>query len=107
MVIDFLGVILGIIFAVIMFIVYFYNICFSKKFNFKVLKAAVKDNFFDVVILFGMIIVIFVSSFNYFIVDKLVVIIIIFFILKIVYDIFIEFFFSFLDGFDDCLFEDY
>lgn len=105
--IDPLGAGVGVVSALVMLGVYFYNLRLAKRAKSKALKAAAKDNLSDVVTSLGTSIAIAASAFNYPIVDKIVAIIITFFILKTAYDIFMESSFSLSDGFDDSLLEDY
>ena len=105
--IDPLGAGVGVVSALVMLGVYFYNLRLAKRAKSKALKAAAKDNLSDVVTSLGTSIAIAASAFNYPIVDKIAAIIITFFILKTAYDIFMESSFSLSDGFDDSLLEDY
>lgn len=105
--IDPLGAGVGVVSALVMLGVYFYNLRLAKRAKSKALKAVAKDNLSDVVTSLGTSIAIAASAFNYPIVDKIVAIIITFFILKTAYDIFMESSFSLSDGFDDSLLEDY
>ena len=105
--IDPLGAGVGVVSALVMLGVYFYNLRLAKRAKSKALKAAAKDNLSDVVTSLGTSIAIAASAFNYPIVDKIAAIIITFFILKTAYDIFIESSFSLSDGFDEHLLEDY
>ena len=105
--IDPLGAGVGVVSALVMLGVYFYNLRLAKRAKSKALKAATKDNLSDVVTSLGTSIAIAASAFNYPIVDKIVAIIITFFILKTAYDIFIESSFSLSDGFDESLLDKY
>ena len=105
--IDPLGAGVGVVSALVMLAVYFYNLRLATRAKSKALKAAAKDNLSDVVTSLGTSIAIAASAFNYPIVDKIAAIIITFFILKTAYDIFMESSFSLSDGFDDSLLEDY
>lgn len=105
--IDPLGAGVGVVSALVMLGVYFYNLRLAKRAKSKALKAAAKDNLSDVVTSLGTSIAIAASAFNYPIVDKIVAIIITFFILKTAYDIFMESSFSLSDGFDESLLDKY
>ena len=105
--IDPLGAIVGIISALVMTGVYFYNKALAKKAQSKALDAAAKDNLSDAITSLGTTIAIIASAFNFPIVDKLVAIIITFFILKTAYEIFMESSFSLSDGFDENLLKEY
>lgn len=105
--IDPVGAVVGIISAIIMLGVYFYNKTLAKKAHSKALDAAAKDNLSDAVTSIGTSVAIMASAFNFPIVDKLVAIVITFFILKTAYDIFMESSFSLSDGFDERLLQDY
>lgn len=105
--IDPVGAVVGIISAIIMLGVYFYNKTLAKKAHSKALDAAAKDNLSDAVTSIGTSVAIIASAFNFPIVDKLAAIIITFFILKTAYDIFMESSFSLSDGFDESLLQDY
>lgn len=105
--IDPLGAGVGVVSALVMLGVYFYNLRLAKRAKSKALKAVAKDNLSDVVTSLGTSIAIAASAFNYPIVDKIVAIIITFFILKTAYDIFIESSFSLSDGFDESLLDKY
>lgn len=105
--IDPLGAIIGIISALVMAGVYFYNKALAKKAQSKALDAAAKDNLSDAITSLGTTIAIIASAFNFPIVDKLVAIIITFFILKTAYEIFMESSFSLSDGFDENLLKEY
>ncbi len=105
--IDPLGAIVGIISALVMAGVYFYNKALAKKAHSKALDAAAKDNLSDAITSLGTTIAIIASAFNFPIVDKLVAIVITFFILKTAYEIFMESSFSLSDGFDENLLKEY
>ena len=105
--IDPVGAVVGIISAIIMLGVYFYNKTLAKKAHSKALDAAAKDNLSDAVTSIGTSVAIIASAFNFPIVDKLAAIVITFFILKTAYDIFMESSFSLSDGFDESLLQDY
>ena len=105
--IDPLGAIVGIISALVMIGVYFYNKALAKKAHSKALDAAAKDNLSDAITSLGTTIAIIASALNFSIVDKLVAIIITFFILKTAYEIFMESSFSLSDGFDENLLKEY
>ncbi|WP_195326958.1 cation diffusion facilitator family transporter [Streptococcus parasanguinis] len=105
--IDPLGAGVGVVSALVMLGVYFYNLRLAKRAKSKALKAVAKDNLSDVVTSLGTSIAIAASAFNYPIVDQLVAIVITFFILKTAYDIFIESSFSLSDGFDESLLDKY
>ena len=104
---DPVGAVVGIISAIIMLGVYFYNKTLAKKAHSKALDAAAKDNLSDAVTSIGTSVAIIASAFNFPIVDKLAAVIITFFILKTAYDIFMESSFSLSDGFDESLLQDY
>lgn len=105
--IDPLGAIVGIISALVMTGVYFYNKALAKKAQSKALDAAAKDNLSDAITSLGTTIAIIASALNFPIVDKLVAIVITFFILKTAYEIFMESSFSLSDGFDENLLKEY
>ena len=105
--IDPLGAIVGIISALVMIGVYFYNKALAKKAQSKALDAAAKDNLSDAITSLGTTIAIIASALNFPIVDKLVAIVITFFILKTAYEIFMESSFSLSDGFDENLLKEY
>lgn len=98
--IDPLGAIVGLVSAMVMFSVYFYNKRLSKKVKSSALVAASKDNLSDALISLGTSVAIIATSLHFPIIDQLVAIIITFFILKTAYDIFMEATFSLSDGFD-------
>ncbi|VTS25162.1 cation efflux family protein [Streptococcus porcinus] len=99
--VDPLGAIVGIISAIIMLMVYFYNKRLSKQVKSSALVAASKDNLSDAVTSIGTSIAIVAASLNLPIVDRIAAIIITFFILKTAYDIFMQSAFSLSDGFDN------
>ncbi|EGJ27546.1 cation diffusion facilitator family transporter [Streptococcus porcinus] len=99
--VDPLGAIVGIISAIIMLMVYFYNKRLSKQVKSSALVAASKDNLSDAVTSVGTSIAIVAASLNLPIVDRIAAIIITFFILKTAYDIFMQSAFSLSDGFDN------
>lgn len=99
--VDPLGAIVGIISAIIMLMVYFYNKRLSKQVKSSALVAASKDNLSDAVTSIGTSIAIAAASLNLPIVDRIAAIIITFFILKTAYDIFMQSAFSLSDGFDN------
>ncbi|MBP2621108.1 cation diffusion facilitator family transporter [Streptococcus panodentis] len=105
--IDPLGAIVGLLSAIVMFGVYFYNKALAKRAHSKALDAAAKDNLSDALTSLGTSVAIIASALNFPLVDKIVAIIITFFILKTAYDIFMESSFSLSDGFDENLLEDY
>ncbi|MGV3050402.1 cation diffusion facilitator family transporter [Streptococcus hyovaginalis] len=98
--IDPLGAIVGLVSAMVMFSVYFYNKRLSKKVKSSALVAASKDNLSDALTSLGTSVAIIATSLHFPIIDQLVAIIITFFILKTAYDIFMEATFSLSDGFD-------
>lgn len=98
--IDPLGAIVGLVSAMVMFGVYFYNKRLSKKVKSSALVAASKDNLSDALTSLGTSVAIIATSLHFPIIDQLVAIIITFFILKTAYDIFMEATFSLSDGFD-------
>ncbi len=104
---DPVGAVVGIISAIIMLGVYFYNKTLAKKAHSKALDAAAKDNLSDAVTSIGTSVAIIASAFNFPIVDKLAAVIIFFFKQKTAYDIFMESSFSLSDGFDESLLQDY
>ncbi|KXT78658.1 cation diffusion facilitator family transporter [Streptococcus sp. DD13] len=105
--IDLLGAVVGIISAIIMLGVYFYNRSLAKRAHSNGLMSAAKDNLSDAVTSIGTSIAIIASALNFPQVDKLTAIIITFFILKTAYDIFMESFFTLSDGFDEHLLQSY
>ncbi|MFV8210989.1 cation diffusion facilitator family transporter [Streptococcus pluranimalium] len=98
--IDPLGAIVGLVSAMVMFSVYFYNKRLSQKVKSSALVAASKDNLSDALTSLGTSVAIITTSLHFPIIDQLVAIIITFFILKTAYDIFMEATFSLSDGFD-------
>ncbi len=98
--IDPLGAIVGLVSAMVMFSVYFYNKRLSQKVKSSALVAASKDNLSDALTSLGTSVAIIATSLHFPIIDQLVAIIITFFILKTAYDIFMEATFSLSDGFD-------
>ena len=100
-VVDPLGATVGILSALVMCGVYFYNKRLAKKLKSSALIAAAKDNLSDAVTSIGTSIAIVAASFNLTIIDYITAIIITFFILKTAYDIFMEATFSLSDGFDE------
>lgn len=99
--VDKLGASVGLISAILMLGVYFYNKNLSKRVKSNALMAAAKDNLSDAITSIGTSIAIIASSFNLPIIDKIAAIIITYFILKTAYDIFQESAFSLSDGFDE------
>ncbi|MBM7636495.1 cation diffusion facilitator family transporter [Streptococcus saliviloxodontae] len=99
--IDPLGALVGLISALVMFAVYFYNKQLSKKVKSSALVAAAKDNLSDALTSLGTSVAIVAASLNLPILDKIVAIIITYLILKTAYEIFMEATFSLSDGFDD------
>ena len=100
-VVDPLGAAVGVLSAIVMCAVYFYNKGLAKKLKSSALIAAAKDNLSDAVTSIGTSIAIVAASFNLTIIDYITAIIITFFILKTAYDIFMEATFSLSDGFDE------
>lgn len=100
-VVDPLGATVGVLSAIVMCGVYFYNKSLAKKLKSSALIAAAKDNLSDAVTSIGTSIAIVAASFNLTIIDYITAIIITFFILKTAYDIFMEATFSLSDGFDE------
>ena len=98
-VVDPLGATVGVLSAIVMCGVYFYNKSLAKKLKSSALIAAAKDNLSDAVTSIGTSIAIIAASFNLTIIDYITAIIITFFILKTAYDIFMEATFSLSDGF--------
>ena len=96
--VDPLGATVGILSAIVMCGVYFYNKRLAKKLKSSALIAAAKDNLSDAVTSIGTSIAIVAASFNLTIIDYITAIIITFFILKTAYDIFMEATFSLSDG---------
>lgn len=105
--IDPLGAWVGLLSALVIFIVYLYNRRLAKRVHSKALEAASKDNLSDAVTSLGTSLAIFASSLNFPFLDPLIALIITFFILKTAYDIFIQATFSLSDGFDEALLLDY
>lgn len=105
--IDPLGAIVGLVSAMVMFGVYFYNKRLSKKVKSSALVAASKDNLSDALTSLGTSVAIIATSLHFPIIDQLVAIIITFFILKTAYDIFMEATFSLSDGFDQSQLKQY
>ena len=100
-VVDPLGAAVGVLSAIVMCAVYFYNKGLAKKLKSSALIAAAKDNLSDAVTSIGTSIAIVAASFNLTIIDYITAIIITFFILKTAYDIFMEATFSLSAGFDE------
>lgn len=100
-VVDPLGATVGVLSAIVMCGVYFYNKSLAKKLKSSALIAAAKDNLSDAATSIGTSIAIVAASFNLTIIDYITAIIITFFILKTAYDIFMEATFSLSDGFDE------
>ena len=100
-VVDPLGAAVGVLSAIVMCAVYFYNKGLAKKLKSSALIAAAKDNLSDAVTSIGTSIAIVAASFNLTIIDYITAIIITFFILKTAYDIFMEATCSLSDGFDE------
>ncbi|MDO4667367.1 MAG: cation diffusion facilitator family transporter [Streptococcus sp.] len=105
--IDPLGAIVGMISAIIMLGVYFYNKKLANQVHSKAIEATAKDNLSDAVTSIGTSIAIIASTLKFPIIDKIMAIVITFFILKTAYDIFMESSFSLSDGFDENLLSDY
>lgn len=105
--VDIMGATVGILSAVVMLAVYFYNHRLAKKVHSKGLEAAAKDNLSDAVTSIGTSVAVFAAAFNLPIIDKIAAIVITFFILKTAYDIFMESFFTLSDGFDEELLHQY
>lgn len=101
--VDLTGASIGVISAVIMFIVYRYNKRLARKVQSRALEATAKDNLADAVTSIGTSIAIFAAAFGFPIVDKIAAIVITFFILKTAYEVFTVSFFSLSDGFDEQL----
>ena len=80
--VDPLGATVGILSAIVMCGVYFYNKRLAKKLKSSALIAAAKDNLSDAVTSIGTSIAIVAASFNLTIIDYITAIIITFFILK-------------------------
>ena len=99
--VDMTGAIVGLLSALVMFIVYQYNKVLARKVSSKALEAAAKDNLSDALISIGTSIAIFAAAFKFPIIDQIAAIIITFLILKTAYGIFTESFFTLSDGFDE------
>ena len=99
--VDMTGAIVGLLSALIMFIVYQYNKVLARKVSSKALEAAAKDNLSDALTSIGTSIAIFAAAFKFPIIDQIAAIIITFLILKTAYGIFTESFFTLSDGFDE------
>lgn len=99
--IDPIGALVGILSAMIMLGVYFYNKRLSRRVKSSALVAASKDNLSDAVTSLGTSVAIAAASLNLPIIDRIAAIIITFFILKTAFDIFMESSFSLSDGFDN------
>lgn len=99
--IDPQAAVVGLVSALVMFLVYLYNKHLSKQVKSSALLAASKDNFSDALTSLGTSIAILASSMKLPIIDRLAAIIICCFILKTAYDIFIQATFNLSDGFDD------
>lgn len=99
--IDSQGALVGILSALVMFLVYLYNKQLSKKVQSSALAASAKDNLSDAVTSIGTSLAIVASSLKLIWLDNLFALLITFFILKTAYDIFMAATFSLSDGFDD------
>lgn len=99
--VDMTGAIVGLLSALVMFIVYQYNKVLARKVSSKALEAAAKDNLSDALTSIGTSIAIFAAAFKFPIIDQIAAIIITFLILKTAYGIFTESFFTLSDGFDE------
>lgn len=102
-----LGAVIGVIAAVVMLAVFYYNRRLAKQVNSPALMAASRDNLSDAVTSIGTAVAIVAGSFHWVIVDRLAAIVICGFILKTAFDIFRESAFSLSDGFDEQLLEEY
>ena len=95
-----IAAIVGIISAIIMYLVYLYNKKLGEKYNSSSLTAVAKDNFSDMLTSLGTAIAVFTASFHLSWLDTLTAVIIDFFILKTAIEIFKESAFYLSDGFD-------
>lgn len=105
--VDLQGSIIGIVSAIVMLVIYFYNRKLANKAKSPGLMSAAKDNLSDAVASIATSIAIFAASFNLTLIDRLMAIVIIIFIFKTAYDIFAESVFSLSDGFDEAKIETY
>lgn len=104
---DILAAVVGIVSAIIMYGVYFYNKKLSEQVNSPALLAAAKDNRSDAWTSIGTAVAVFAASFNLGWLDSLAAVVVALLILKTAIDIFRESAFSLSDGFDEELLENY
>ena len=95
-----IAAIVGIVSAVIMYLVYLYNKKLGERYNSSSLTAVAKDNFSDMLTSLGTAIAVFTASFHLSWLDTLTAVIIAFVILKTAIEIFKESAFYLSDGFD-------
>lgn len=95
-----IAAIVGIVSAIIMYLVYLYNKKLGEKYNSSSLTAVAKDNFSDMLTSLGTAIAVFTASFHLSWLDTLTAVIIAFVILKTAIEIFKESAFYLSDGFD-------
>ncbi|WP_461197674.1 cation diffusion facilitator family transporter [Enterococcus sp. N249-2] len=100
---DMVAAIVGIVSAILMYGVYFYNKNLAAAVKSSALLAAAKDNRSDAWTSIGTAIAIFAASFGLGWLDSLTAIVVAILILKTAIDIFRESVFSLSDGFDDAL----
>ncbi|MFV0557091.1 MAG: cation diffusion facilitator family transporter [Enterococcus sp.] len=104
---ELLAAIIGIISALLMYGVYYYNKKLALKVNSSALMAAAKDNRSDAWTSIGTAVAVFAASFNLGWLDSLAAIVVALLILKTAIDIFRESVFLLSDGFDQQLLETY
>jgi cation diffusion facilitator family transporter len=104
---DPLTALVGVISALLMILVYFYNRKLAAKVHSSALYAAAKDNLSDAYISIGTTIAILATVFKFPLLDTIAAIIIAILILKTALEIFKESVFSLSDGFSDNLLADY
>ncbi len=95
-----IAAVVGIVSAVVMYLVYLYNKKLGEKYNSSSLNAVAKDNFSDMLTSLGTAVAVFAASLHLPWIDTLTAIIIAFVILKTAVDIFKENAFSLSDGFN-------
>lgn len=105
--VDPIGAVVGLISAIVMVGVYFYNRRLAKQVTSSALMAASKDNLSDAATSIGTSIAIIAASFNLPLIDQLMALLICGFIFKTAFDIFRDSAFSLSDGFNDSLYKDY
>ncbi|MDR1522055.1 MAG: cation diffusion facilitator family transporter [Streptococcaceae bacterium] len=102
-----LTALVGVISAIVMILVYFYNQTLASKVHSSALYAAAKDNLSDAYTSIGTTIAILATVFKFPLLDTIAAIIIAILVLKTALEIFKESVFSLSDGFSDNLLTDY